>query len=336
MNNAPVIMVVEDELLTAESICSSLRRYGYRIAGPADTHDQAMQIAEQERPHLAILDIRLKGGTDGIETARRLQEQFDIPAIFLSAYENPDLLARARESGAFGYLIKPAAEREIVSSIDMALSRYQAEKAIRESEQRYRTICEQHEKTLAGIINAIDRMVEMRDPYTAGHQRRVAELADAIATRMGLAETAVQGTVIAASIHDIGKITIPAELLVKPANVSRAEMEIIRLHAQNGYEILKNIDFAWPIADFVRPHHERMDGSGYPEGLADGSILIESRIIAVADTVEAIASHRPYRPALGVGAAMNALREGRGTAYDPALIDACIGLFEQGFHFAVA
>lgn len=188
--------------------------------------------------------------------------------------------------------------------------------------------------TLEDALDAIATTVEMRDPYTAGHERRVGELAVAIAEEMGLDEDKIHGIRLAASVHDLGKIQIPAEILSKPGKLSEIEFMLIKTHPQAGYDILKDVDFPWPIADIVWQHHERLDGTGYPQGLSDGSILIESRIMAVADVVEAMSSHRPYRPGLGIEVALGEIERGKGSAYDPAVADACLKLFrEKGFAF---
>ncbi len=187
-------------------------------------------------------------------------------------------------------------------------------------------------KSLEDSIQAIADTVEMRDPYTAGHQRRVGELAVAIAREMGLPEDKVHGIRLAASIHDLGKITVPAEILAKPGKLTNIEFMLIKAHAQAGYDILKDISFPWPIATIVWQHHERLDGTGYPQGLKSDQILLESRIMAVADVAEAMASHRPYRPSLGIEATLAEIERGRGTAYDPVVADACLKLFrEKGY-----
>lgn len=186
--------------------------------------------------------------------------------------------------------------------------------------------------SLEDAIQAIATTVEMRDPYTAGHQHRVADLAAAIAREMGLDEEEVHGIHLAASVHDLGKISVPAEILSKPSALTALEYGLIQTHPQVGYDILKNIDFPWPLAEMVLQHHERMDGSGYPQRLHDNEILPGARIIAVADVVEAMASHRPYRPGKGMQAALAEIERGCGTAYDAAVADACLRLFrEKGY-----
>jgi PAS domain S-box-containing protein len=182
---------------------------------------------------------------------------------------------------------------------------------------------------LGATVNAIAAAVEARDPYTAGHQSRVADLAQAIAAQIDLPADQIEGLRLAALIHDLGKITVPAEILTKPKILSEIEFSLIKLHSQTGYDILKNIKFPWPIARIVLEHHERMNGSGYPNGLKDDQILIESRILAVADVVESMASVRPYRPSLGIDAALEEIEKNKGILYDTLVVDSCVRLFRE-------
>jgi PAS domain S-box-containing protein len=182
--------------------------------------------------------------------------------------------------------------------------------------------------SLEDSIQAIAATVESRDPYTAGHQRRVAALGAAIARELGLPEERIRGLHLAATIHDLGKIHIPAEILTKPGRLNAIEFEMMKQHPQAGYDILKDIKFPWPIAHIILQHHERIDGSGYPGGLKGEAILLEARILAVADVAESMASHRPYRAALGIGAAIEELRKGRGTTFDAAVVDAFVRVIE--------
>lgn len=189
-------------------------------------------------------------------------------------------------------------------------------------------------KTLEQTVGALMVMSEKRDPYTAGHQMRVAQLACAIARSMGVDPDRTEGIRVAGLLHDIGKIYVPAEILSKPARLTDMEMGIMKTHSEVGYEILKTVDFPWPVAEVVVQHHERIDGSGYPGKLKGGEILLESRIIAVADVVEAMSSHRPYRAALGLDLAMAEITKGRDLRYDKDAVDACLKLFnEDGFTF---
>lgn len=185
------------------------------------------------------------------------------------------------------------------------------------------------QESLKSTVQAIATAVEMRDAYTAGHQRRVAELASAIARKVGMTESQVEGLTLAAMIHDVGKINVPAELLSKPGHLTPLEYQMIQTHVKSGYEIIKGVRFPWPIGQIVLQHHERLDGSGYPNGLKAEAILIEAKILAVADVVEAMLTHRPYRPSLGLDAALAEIVAGKCRLYDPAVVDACTALFRQ-------
>ncbi|MGA2586132.1 MAG: PAS domain S-box protein [Candidatus Aminicenantales bacterium] len=189
------------------------------------------------------------------------------------------------------------------------------------------------QKAFSGIIQVLSTVSEKRDPYTAGHQTRVADLTRAIAQEMGLPPERVEGLRLAGTIHDIGKVSTPAEILSKPSRLTNIEFDMVKSHSQVGYDILRDVDFAWPLAEIVLQHHERMDGSGYPRGLKDENILLEARILAVGDVVEAMASHRPYRPALGIEAALEEIEKNSGILYDSDVVSACLGLFrEKGFN----
>ena len=200
--------------------------------------------------------------------------------------------------------------------------RKQAEEERKQSFERLR-------KVLGATVQSISMTVEMKDPYTAGHQQRVSDLARSIATEMGLSADRRDFIRTASSIHDIGKISIPSEILSKPTKLTDLEFSLIKTHSQSGYDILKDIDFPWPVADVVLQHHERMNGSGYPQGLKGDDILLEARIMAVADVVEAIGSHRPYRPSLGIDFALEEISRNKGILYDADVVDACLKLFQE-------
>jgi HD-GYP domain-containing protein (c-di-GMP phosphodiesterase class II) len=205
--------------------------------------------------------------------------------------------------------------------------RKQAEDALKRSKERLR-------KALGMTVQAVAAVVETRDHYIAGHQRKVSDLARAIAQEMGLPYDQVNGLRMAAIIHDIGKISVPSEILSKPTKLTDIEFRLIKLHPQSGYDILKDVEFPWPIARMVLEHHERINGTGYPNALTGEKLLIESRILAVADVVEAMASNRPYRPAIGIDAAVDEIAKNRATLYDPQAVDACLRLFqEKGYKF---
>ena len=200
------------------------------------------------------------------------------------------------------------------------------------AEERLQETLESLKTAVGTTIQVMVSAVETRDPYTAGHQLRVADLSRAIATEMGFTQDRIEGIRMAGSIHDIGKLSIPAEILSKPTKLTKTEFSLIKEHSQKGYGILKDVESHWPLAEIVYQHHERMNGSGYPRNMKGDGIFMEARILAVADVVEAMASHRPYRPALGIDMALEEIEKNRGTLYDAVAADACLSLFrEKGF-----
>jgi len=189
-------------------------------------------------------------------------------------------------------------------------------------------------RNLDGIVQCVALVIEKKDPYTAGHQRRVTDLARAIAQEMGLSESQKDAIRMAGIIHDIGKISIPAEILSKPGRLTETEFSLLKIHPRIGYDILKEIEWPYPIAEIVLQHHERMDGSGYPQCLSGEEIMMEARVLGVADVVEAMASNRPYRPALGIEKALEGISKNRDALYDPDVVDACLRVFkEKGFEW---
>ena len=189
-------------------------------------------------------------------------------------------------------------------------------------------------RAFEGAIQTLTVSSEIRDPYSAGHQRRVTDLAIAIAKEMHQPENIVAGIRMAGLIHDIGKLAVPAEILSKPSKINDLEFQLVKTHPEIGYDILKNIDFPWPVAEIVLQHHERINGTGYPRKLKKPDIIIEARIINVADVVEAMASYRSYRPSLGIEKSLDQISKNRGILYDDEVVDACLALFgEKGFKF---
>ncbi len=254
-------------------------------------------------------EIAQKGSVREFEVKLRKKDGTEIDCLITST------VRLARDKSVIGY-------QGIIRDIsELVSNRKQLEKTLKELR-----------KALGGTIEAMALTVETRDPYTAGHQRRVSNLARAIATEMGVSEDQIQGIRLAGVIHDVGKISVPGEILSKPGKIGANEFGIIKEHPRVGYNILKTVDFPWPIAQIVLQHHERMDGSGYPDGISGDNILIEARILAVADVVEAMASHRPYRAALGIDLALNEISKNRGSSYDSKVVDACLRLFnEKGY-----
>ena len=218
-----------------------------------------------------------------------------------------------------------------------ALSRrYSAEEAIADSNPppkpsvKLERTLEAVQKALAGAVEIVAAISDARDPYTAGHERRVAALACAIGTELGLPKDQIDGIRVMGYVHDLGKIGIPTEILIKPAKLSQHELGIVREHAETGYNIMKKLDFPWPVADVVRQHHEWVDGSGYPLGIDGTQILLEAKVLTVSDVVEALASHRPYRAGLGLEQGVHEVVAHRGTRYDERVVDACVQVVKDG------
>jgi PAS domain S-box-containing protein/putative nucleotidyltransferase with HDIG domain len=274
-------------------------------------------------------------GTDFLHIDQTHFEQFG--RHLMAAFEDPGYYAtefemRRKDGGVFPteHFVRPVHEPDgrilyVVSVVRDITERKHAEEELKQTTEKLR-------KSLAGTIQALSSTVETRDPYTAGHQRKVSNLARTIAQEMGLPNDTVDNIRLAGIIHDIGKISVPVEILSKPGKISDIEMSLIKAHSQEGYDILKDVGLPYPIAEMVLQHHERLDGSGYPQGLKKEQILLETKIICVADVVEAIASNRPYRPAKGIDAALEEIEKNKGILYDEKAVEACLRLFrEKGF-----
>lgn len=334
MSHKGSILAVDDTPASLKLLTDLLKEDGYEVRA-AINGELALHAASQNPPELVLLDIRMPG-MDGYEVCRRLKAQpstRDVPVIFVSAATESDEKVQGFSVGAIDYVTKPYQRNELLARVHthLELNRLrnhledlvdERTTELKESERKLRT-------SLIDSITALASTVEMRDPYTAGHQRRVALLAIAIAKELHLPEEQIEGIQLAGVVHDVGKIRIPAEILSKPGRLTPLEFELIKLHAQSGYEILKSIDFPWPIAQIVLQHHERLNGSGYPQALKSDQILLEAKIIAVADVVESMTSHRPYRPGLGIDAALQEITLNKGKLYEPAIVEACIRLFRE-------
>ncbi|MBU1035812.1 PAS domain S-box protein, partial [bacterium] len=264
---------------------------------------------------------------DKIEEAKRLTKKA------IKGYINYDTIRKKKDGTLFpasvsgsSVLIDGKTKGRIILYQDITL-RKQAEQKIKQGYEKL-------QRTMEATIYTISKIIETRDPYTAGHQNTVSQLAVAIAQEMKLSEDEIEGIRIAALVHDIGKINIPAEILSKPSKLNEMEFSLIRNHPKIGYDILRKIDFSWPVAQIVLQHHERLDGSGYPNKLKGDEIILEAKIIGVADVIEAMSSHRPYRPALGIDKALKEISQNRGILYDPMVVDVCLKLFkEKDFKF---
>lgn len=236
--------------------------------------------------------------------------------------------SQLREDGSTGLIevhsraVRSGSDKLVISSARDVTERKKIEEELRHSSEKIK-------KAMEGTIQSMALTSETRDPYTAGHQNRVARLACAIAVEMGLPAQRIEGIRVSGTLHDIGKIYVPAEILSKPGKLRPNEINLLKDHAEVGYELLRNIEFPWPVAEIVYQHHERLDGSGYPRGLKGDEIQLEARIMCVADVVEAMASHRPYRPAFSIEKALLEIIQKKGLIYDPQVVDACMRLFNE-------
>jgi putative nucleotidyltransferase with HDIG domain len=343
-NGKPALLIVDDVPENIHELAEALKGE-YRIM-PASSGTAALESMQSSTPDMVLLDI-LMPDMDGYEVCRRIKATAEgnrIPVIFISVVDATVDKVRGFSIGAADYITKPFDIDEVRARIHthLQLSRLQhyfeqiLDQRTQELREANRTLSEQQRtliRTLEGTVNTVGTAVELRDPYTAGHQRRVADLAAAIAQSLGFDDERIKGVRLGALIHDIGKIGIPVEILCKPTRLNDMERQIVQGHAAMGYEILKDVDFPWPVAQVAYQHHERIDGSGYPNGLKGEEIILEARIVAVADVVESMVSHRPYRPGLGIEAALAEIRQGKGVLYDQGVVDACLKVMEAGFIF---
>ena len=319
------ILIVDDEPSIRELIEKTVGRNDY-ICFQASNGKEALEILNREKVDVVITDITMPV-MDGIALTRKIRASYDQDVLMMTGYIQDVTYENAIAKGANDFIQKPFDLKEFT----IRLNRVVRERELREDLKK---ALDQSKKILEGMINSLSLTVEARDPYTAGHQKRVADLACAMAEYMGLSREQAESIHMAGTVHDLGKISIPAELLSKPTRLSETEFNLIKCHPQVGFDILKDISFPFPLARIVYQHHERIDGSGYPNGLSENEILPEAKIMAVADVVEAMSSHRPYRPALGLDIAFEEISKNKGRIYDKDAVTACLALFqEKGFCF---
>ncbi len=339
MDEKKNILVVDDEeqILNMLKYLLEANNYGCTLAINAQEARNAMKDQHFE---VVLCDVNMPGES-GMDLARYvLTEYADTAVLMVTGADDPEIARTALEIGAYGYIIKPFKPSELIINVANAIRRRDLEIRSRDHRQNLeRLVAERTEKLqdtlnhlqkiLEGTIQAIAKTVESRDPYTAGHQERVTQLATAIAKELDMDGHRLEGLKMAGVIHDLGKISVPAEILSKPGRITETEFGLIKVHPQVGYDILKDIDFPWAIAQIVLQHHEKMDGSGYPQALSGNDILMEARILCVSDVVEAMASHRPYRAALGINVALEEIKKNSGILYDVEVVNACLNLFTQ-------
>ncbi len=333
------ILIVDDELSIRQLLKQMIERNGFTCS-LASSAEEARFLLKREKFELMLCDINMPAES-GIELIREtLSSNSNLAVIMVTAVNDPETARLALELGAYDYITKPFDRNRILISIYNALRRLKLEIENKQYTQSLKKLVEERtlhlnhtlerlQKTLQGTIQAIALTVEARDPYTSGHQKRVSELAAAIAKVMKLKESQIEAVQMSGSIHDLGKISIPAEILSKPGKLTQDEFQLVKKHPQTGFEILNSIEFPWPIARIVLEHHERMDGSGYPQGLSGEKIILEARILAVADVVEAMFSHRPYRPAFSLEKALQEIEENKGRLYDEEVSRACLEIFKK-------
>jgi putative nucleotidyltransferase with HDIG domain len=353
-SGAARLLCVDDEEMVLGVYCRALSPV-YELThcrqGDEAVEQVRSAVAEARPFAVAFLDVRMPPGPDGVQAAeqiRSLDPHIEIVIVSAMSDLSPSEIAeRVPPPHKLLYLQKPFDLVEIIQFAASLSAKWQSERSERQlmrnmealvtqrtqdlaqaNEKLARTLLELR-KTFGGIVQVLTATLETRDPYTAGHQSRVSDLARTMATEMGLGQERVEGLRVAGVVHDLGKISIPSEILSKPGRLTEIEFGLIKTHSQVGYELLQPIDFPWPVAEIVRQHHEKVDGSGYPQGLKGETILLEARILAVADVVEAMASHRPYRPALGVDKALEEIEEYRGLLYDVAAVEACLSVFRS-------
>jgi putative two-component system response regulator len=334
----PLVLIVDDNATNIDLLVNTLK--GENRLGIAKNGPNAIAYVAKHKPDLILLDIMMPE-MDGYEVCVRLKsdpETAVIPVIFITAMSETVNKTRGFELGAVDYITKPFHAAEVKARVRTHLSLEEMRRQLTSHNLLLEHKIEQKTAEIREILNAsisaMALMAEIRDPYTAGHQQRVAQLACAIAEKMGLAAGTIEGLRIAGILHDVGKIRIPVSILSRSGKLLDAEYEMLKIHPQVSYEILKNVPFPWPVAQIVRQHHERIDGSGYPLGLSGDEILPEAKILAVADVTEANSSFRPYRPAHGIQAALERLAQQKGISYDADVVSACLALFrEENFAF---
>ena len=345
------VLVVDDEKAICRTFSAFLCAAGHEV-DTAENAEAAETLFRAKEFDVVLSDINLPG-LNGVALLAKIRAAAPRTlVIMMTGDPTAETAAASLRDGAVDYLFKPCSKEAVLRSVGIAckIKTLNDEKERLEAENlRYRermeelvidrtTALQERERRLQrvmdGSIEAISSAAEIRDPYTAGHERRVAHLAAAIARRLGLSETQERGIEITGFLHDIGKIAVPAEILSKPGKLNECEFDIIKTHPQVGYDILRKIDFFWPVADATLQHHERLNGSGYPHGLKGSEILLEAQILAVADVVEAMSSARPYRPAMTIELVIQQITKDRDAFFDANAVSACCELLRtENFRF---
>ena len=315
------VLFVDDEL----EILNAFRRRFRKIfdIDLADSGPDGLEAIRTRGPYAVVVSDYRMPVMDGIEFLAHVSE-ISPESVRMMLTGQPDLqtaMKAVNQGRVFRFLTKPCPPEDLARAVSEGIKYYQLTQAEQELSglKRWR-------KSLEEMILAFVTLMEMRDPYTAGHQTKVTQLALTLARELEMPDGTCQAIRLAGTVHDIGKMYVPSEFLNRPGRLTEVEFNVIKMHPQVGYDILKTVDFEYPIAAIVQQHHERLDGTGYPLGLKGDDILIESRIITVADVIDAMISHRPYRPGLGMDAALAEIEKNKGTFYDPDVVRACVKL----------
>ncbi len=352
------ILIIDDDPLIRKTFGRFLSGRDFSVL-EAENGREGLELFSKEQPDLVLTDLRMPEVT-GLDVIKTISEKtIQMPIIVVSGTDDIKEMVGALRYGAWDFIVKPVEDLGVLEhAVARALERARLiieneqyhEKLEEEVEKQTRALhdelamrkqmeellhqsLENLQRVIDGIINTISKIGDIRDPYTGGHQHRVAQLSKEIAEEMALPEDRLQGLDIAGLLHDIGKISIPLEILSKPGDIADIEKDMIKIHPTTGYNILKEIEFPWAIHNVILQHHERLDGSGYPQGLKGDDILLEAKIIGVADVVEAISSHRPYRASLGMDQAIEEITSYKGALYDEEVVQACVRLINSGFEF---
>lgn len=323
-------LVVEDSDDDAMLIVNEIKKNGFDLYYKRVETAAAMKGALQDKPWDIILcDFNLPQFNAPAAMALLNEEHIDIPFIILSGTAKDNEMADCMRMGARDYIMKKNLSR-LGQIIARELKDLEIKNKYKQTQEMLNTTIDRLKKVIGASLQVIVAAVENREPYLRGHQFRSANLACAIATEMGLEQDKIDGIKMAGSIYEIGNIAIPFEILSKPGRLTDIEISLIKEHTTNGYEMLKDIESPWPLAEIVYQHHERMNGSGYPRRLSGDEILIESRVLAVSDVVESMAARRPYRPALSFEVALEEIEKNKGILYDHDTVDTCLKIFREG------
>jgi putative two-component system response regulator len=331
-DTCPLILIVDDNPINIDLLLDILKG-DYRF-GVAKNGAKTFAYLEAHQPDLILLDVMMPE-IDGFEVCTKLKSDsryHDIEVIFITALSDARYIAKGFDVGAVDYITKPFKAAEVKARVQTHMSLKKMKEALNKQnlmlEDQVRNKTAQLHEMFTATVGGMALMAESRDPYTAGHQHRVAEYACIIGKNMGLPPDQIEAINISGLLHDIGKIRTPVSLLNRPGKLLKAEWELIKTHPEIGFKILEQIPFPWPIAQIVYQHHERVNGSGYPRQLKGADILLEAKILAVADVMEAMSSHRPYRAALPVEAGLKTITTYRGTLFDENVVDCFLSCSE--------